>query len=73
MYSSLVTYVWVNNYWDIFIDTSDAKYAISYYTLSNGTQSILPAEAMEDRNPYPFGIDPVKIHTFMCLVCIFSL
>lgn len=51
---------------------SDGKH--TYYTLSNGSQTILPAEAMQDRNPYPFGIDPVKfsvvsIHT----VVVFSM
>ena len=42
---------------------SDTKRGVSYYTSSDGNQTILPAEAMEDRNPYPFGIDPVKLFT----------
>ena len=43
-----------------FIICSDEKHG--YYTSSGGNQTILPAEAMEDQNPYPFGIDPVNIH-----------
>ena len=42
---------------------------ISYYTSAGGSQTILPAEAMEDRNPYPFGIDPVNIH----IICAYNI
>ena len=41
---------------------------ISYYTTSGGSQTVLPAEAMEDRNPYPFGIDPVNIHLIVLTI-----
>lgn len=44
---------------------SDTKRAVSFYTISDGNQTILPAEAMEAQNPYPFGIDPVKSHSFV--------
>ena len=50
---------------------SDSIRAVSYYTLSDGIQTILPAEAMEAQNPYPFGIDPVKSH--ICVqYCLFA-
>ena len=53
---------------------SDAKHAISYYTLSDGDQTILPAEAMEAQNPYPFGIDPVNslfTYVFSTTPCVY--
>ena len=47
------------NFCDIYSNSDKA----SYYEIpidENSNLSFLPAEAMEDRNPYPFGIDPVK-------------